>query len=144
MFIKQAAPFFFCFLSLFAMGAWFVGLIVPKVFSRLFKGHATRKKVSAVFGGTAFVSFMLIASTIPPDQKQSPTPQAQPTLSPAQIREQQAQAKKRAEAERKRAWIAQANAKAAQAKAEAQAKAAERRIMRVVRRELASYEKAGA
>lgn len=59
-----------------------IGLIKPKIFSRIFKKYATRKKLSLIFGGAIVLFFILIGATAPKTNKNQipPTPTAtQPT-----------------------------------------------------------------
>jgi len=66
--------FFICFLFLFPIGL-IVGLIRPQLFNKLFRGNATRKKTSILFGAAMLVSLIISISTTP--RSDAPTAQQQ-------------------------------------------------------------------
>lgn len=64
----------FILLLLTSITCLIIGLIKPKIFSRIFKKYATRKKLSLIFGGAIVLFFILIGATAPKTTTTTPKP----------------------------------------------------------------------
>jgi len=75
----------FLILALLSIGAFFVGIVKPSVFTKLLKERATRKGVAMIFGVATIAFFVLFGITT------GPSSQTQPTTKDSVVSEEQEQ-----------------------------------------------------